>query len=73
MYYITFYIDPFRLILQASFPTVTVCNQNRVHCDNLRTIIEQCNAGELNCTSDEILILDEFYISCDNLQVEPSK
>ena len=74
IYYRTFYIDHFLLILQASFPTVTVCNQNRVHCDNLRIVIEQCNAGELNCASDKISILDEFYISCDTLQiVEPGK
>ena len=37
--------------IQVRFPAVTVCNLNRVHCENLGLVLEEneCPSGEADC------------------------
>ena len=52
---------------QVPFPSVTVCNQNRVHCGNLKTTIDDCMANMNNCWNQESILntLQYFYTACD--------
>ena len=39
------------LLFKIHFPSVTVCNQNRIDCIKLAAIMQSCNNDEGNCPS----------------------
>ena len=42
------------------FPAVTVCNQNRVNCENLKKTIISCKDETIDCDVDDIDTLEEL-------------
>ena len=48
---------------QVPFPSVVVCNQNPVHCDNLRVTIDRCDENITHCSDphDTSLVGDPFF------------
>ena len=55
---------------QVPFPSVTVCNQNRVHCGNLKMAIDDCEKDLENCLNEEGILntLAYFYKACEASQ-----
>ena len=52
---------------QIVFPAITVCNQNRVNCEALKTVVENCKAyndGEPNCNAEYEKIVPENVTIC---------
>ena len=42
---------------KVNFPAVTVCNQNRVSCDNLFSTIDSCKNDTFNCDNTDVDVM----------------
>ena len=55
-----------KIFQQVTFPTVTICNQNRVHCENLKYVLEDCKKTGSTCNERDVQILSTFFEYCTN-------
>ena len=59
--------------LQVTFPSVTVCNMNRIHCGNLRKILENAYCGEISLDDTTLEDLEYYLYEYDMIKFNCSK